>query len=347
MSAEKTRYPAAKQLASEISAGKVQANYLFIGEEEGEKDSMIARITERVLGKGYDRAAAGRFHMEMDDLVPAAEFALMRSMFSEKKVCVMINIQALSAGGRNASLLAEVLIERPDGVTLFMTTPENRPPKILGEELMKDVRVYHFWPPYEKDMLARLREKLSEANVRIDRGGADLLLSRTGRDARKLDEAIDLIATSFAGASVGVQDIAALVEDGRDTTMYEFADAMFSRDRKAFLLLKKLIENNQPELVVLGQLFRQAEQIELYHSLVHQGMPGDEAAQKAGVRARSMESFLRQARANPRSRLARIFPMLCAADYRLKSARPSKSFESRPLFQVLVELLGDTPVPHT
>jgi len=347
MSAEKTRHPTEKQLASELSAGTLRENYLFIGEEEGGKDAMIARIAERALGKGFDRAAAGRFHIEMDEFVSAADFALQQSMFSRKKVCVMLNIQSLPAGGRNASLMAEVVTERPEGVTLIMTTPENRLPKSLDGEIMKLVHVYHFWPPFEKDMLGRLGARLSAAGVRIDRGGAELLISRTGRDARRLDEAIDLIVTSFAGGSVSVQDIAALVEDGRDASMYEFADAVFARDRKAFPLLKKLIENNQPELVVLGQLFRQAEQIELYHALVRGGMQSDEAAQKAGVRARSMESFLRQARANPLPRLAAIFPMLCAADYRLKSARPSKSMESRPLFQVLVDLFGDATSLHT
>ncbi|TAL36463.1 MAG: hypothetical protein EPN93_08555 [Spirochaetes bacterium] len=342
MTAEKTRYPASRQFWTDIKGGAAHPTYLLIGEDEGEKEKAIGRIIAKILGGEADSSATGRFHVEMDEFMRAAEFALIRSMFSEKKVCVALNIQGMPAGAQTAGIFEEMIRARPEGVTLVMTTPENRPPKFMTGALLERTRVYHFWRPFEKDMYEILRTRLTEAGIRIDRTAAELLVERTGRDTRKLDEAIELIAGAFPGNSlVTGSDILPFIEDQGEAGMFQFTDMVFMCDKKAFKLFRKLMEDNTPELVLLGRLFHRAEQIELFHTLVGAGARPEEALGKVQVRGRGADAFLEQARLTPPERLALMFPLLAHADYRVKSAGRPISLEARPLFQALTEIFED------
>jgi DNA polymerase III delta subunit len=342
MTAEKTRFPASRQFWTDIKRTAAHPTYLLIGEDEGEKEKAIARIIVKVLGEKADSSASGRFHVEMDEFMHAADFALMRSMFSEKKVCVALNIQGMPAGAQSAGVLEEMICARPDGVTLVMTTPENRPPKLITGALLERTHVYHFWRPFEKDMFDILRARLTDAGVRIDRTAAELLVERTGRDTRKLDEAIELIAGAFPGDTlVTGADILPLIEDQSEAGIFQFTDLVFMRDKKAFGLFRKLMDDNTPELVLLGRLFHRAEQIELYHALTEAGARPEEALAKIQVRGRGADPFLEQARLTTPARLAVMFPFLARADFRVKSSGKPSSLEARPLFEALNEIFED------
>jgi len=92
------KYPNAKQFKRELDGDRLERLYLFLGEEEGEKDKCINRIMVMAFNDPFERSHAScRFHMENDEFMTAADFVLSPSMFSSLRVCVIYNIDALRA----------------------------------------------------------------------------------------------------------------------------------------------------------------------------------------------------------------------------------------------------------
>ena len=85
-----TKYQNAKQFKRELDDDRLERMYLFLGEEEGEKDKCINRILVMAFDDQSERAhSTGRFHVENDEFMKAAEFILSPPLFTSRRVCVM------------------------------------------------------------------------------------------------------------------------------------------------------------------------------------------------------------------------------------------------------------------
>ncbi len=85
----------ARELYVDLDKKRLARAYLFLGEDDGEKDKAVGRIAALMpVGDGAEHSP-GRFHCEMGELMQAADFALNRSMFSDARLCVLLNVDAI------------------------------------------------------------------------------------------------------------------------------------------------------------------------------------------------------------------------------------------------------------
>jgi DNA polymerase III delta subunit len=97
------KYPNSKKLMADLAKKDLRRMYLFMGEEEGEKDKCIAAISSILFSSQGDAGIyTGRFHCENDELMQAADFALSGSMFSPARLCVMYNIDGVKGERKTA-----------------------------------------------------------------------------------------------------------------------------------------------------------------------------------------------------------------------------------------------------
>ncbi len=336
---EKKRFPVARELYADLDKKSVAPAYLFLGEDEGEKDKAVRRMAALVLSGSGAEYSLGRFHCEMNELMQAADFALNGSMFSDARICVLLNVDAVPAGAANAALLAEIFGSLSDSRVLVMTTRANRPPRGVGADAVPGMKVYHFWPPFENDLVAYIVRALEPEGISIDARTARALIGLLGRDVRAVDGALEKIRNAGV-ARVNEETVRSVVGGEKDYSIYEFVEALYRGDKSSLRLLKNLIENNCPELLILNQMARQADSIERYHLAVRAGDGEDDALRKASVPPRAGKAFLELARSNPIIKIKRIYPLLRKADFSLKSYRVSKSFVAGPLFDLSREMLA-------
>jgi len=341
---DKKRLPVARDLYAELGKKRTARIYLFLGEDEGEKDKAVLRIADLVLAEDSAGHALGRFHCESGELMQAADFALSRSMFADARLCVMLNVDAASGTAAGAALLSEVFASLPDSTTLVLTSSANRPPK--GLESVPGMSVFQFWPPFEKDLAAYVARTLAAWGMTIDAGAARVLIDLVGRNVRAVDGALEKLRNS-GFERVSVETVLSIVGGERERSVFEFVDALFRGDRSSLARLKNLIENNCPELLILNQIARQADSIERFHRAVRGGDTEDEALRKASVPPRAGGAFVEMARANPIIKIKRIYPLLGSADSALKSHRASRGVVASPLFDLSREMLAMDPPPST
>lgn len=342
MTMDRKRLPVARDLYAELAKKSPARVYLFLGEDEGEKDKAVRRIADILLKGDGAEHALGRFHCETGELMQAADFALSRSMFSNARVCVMLNIDSALASASGAALLGEVLESLPDSTTLVMTSRANRPP--AGLQAVSGMGVFQFWPPFEKDLSGYIVRTLKAEGISIDAGAARSLVDLLGRNVRAVDGALEKLRNS--GLDRLTEETAlSLIGGEKEGSVFEFVDALFCGDRSSFARLKNLIENNCPELLILNQISRRADSIERFHMAVRSGETEEEALRKASVPPRSGEAFVEMARLNPITKIKRIYPLIGAADRALKSHRVSKSVAASPLFDLSYGMFAiDSPI---
>ncbi len=335
------RNPTVKQLEAELAGGKIKRMYLFIGEEVGEKEKLILSLAGKLFGGGGEtaRRCTARYYADLGELSNAAGFHLSRSMFDEKKLCVLLNIERSGEAKERDYLLREMLFEAPDSNYLIMTTVENRPPGFFDETMLSVVGVYHFWRRFESELVPYVVSSLRREGMRIDEKAASLVVELLGRDTRKIDEALAKIKSYGSESPVTVELVESLIQDERDTAIKEFVDALFRREQKALSMLRRLLEQGYAELYILGSIIRQAELIERFQEPGH-AVSAESALERIGVRQRDTEAFLAYAGAFPYGRIKGIFRHLHAADYGIKSFRGSRSIAAHPLFEAVVRILG-------
>ncbi len=334
------KYPASRQLSAELDSGTLQKAYLLLGEEEGEKEKAITRIIGLYMSESdADGYSAGRYHIDMGEFMQAAEFAMSQSMFSDKKVCVMLNVDSLPQPQQNSAVLNDVLRSLPDAMLLIMTAQGNAVPKFLNDEALRGVGVYQFWRMFEKDIVSYIIRQLGGSGISADERAVWLIVEMLGRDMRKIDDALEKIRNYGAVTALTAESVRELLRDERDTSVYEFVDALFKREKKSLSLLRKLVENNFPELLILNHIIRQAEAIERYYAYIGKGRQEDDVLQNIGVPARGREDFRTYTVRNPAAKIRDLFPLLHETDSRLKSYRFSKEFQANPLFELVEGML--------
>ena len=334
-----------KQLRNELGNNKLARIYLFTGEEEGEKEKIINTILGMVFTDEADRKnSVGRFHLEDNEFLKAADFALSQSIFAATSVCLMLNLEHLEQTNDHVALLRDVIENLPDATLLIMTSSENRVPRIIPADILENIKVVQFWRYFESDIFHYIREAMARSGVSIEESAIALIIELLGRDVRKIDSAIEKIVNSGEVGSITREMVNALIEDERDVSAYEFIDSFFKRKGDAYYLLKKVHEEGMHELALLGMIMRQAELIEKFHSFTTRGLSAAEALNKMKIDSRRRGNFLAYATVNPPEELSRIFPLIYRADLRIKSTNYPGGITANPIFDLVSDfLIGGAP----
>ncbi len=330
-----------KQLRSEIKSGKIFARYIFTGEEEGDKEKIINSIRTALFPDPEEaRISTGIFHAENDELLPAADFALSTSMFSRKLLCIIKNIDRLKQGKSSSALLDDLLTGLPLSTTLIITTGKNRLPSVLKKELVSDFRIVQFWRYFENDLGKYAVSKLNNAGLTVSTDAVHQILEFTGRDMRKVDDAVELLINSGIRGEISPGDVVQIVADTRENSVFDFAESLFLKNNESLGMLKKILEEGQnSDLNILGIITRQAEMIEKYHSLVDEGADINSAIKACGVFESKREGFLRSTEIFTARSLKKIFCLISETDYRIKSGSPGKSLITRPVFLLASDII--------
>jgi DNA polymerase-3 subunit delta len=333
------KYQNAKHFKLELDKKKLALRYLFLGEEEGEKDKFIGRIINMMLPEDLERAhSTARFHIENDEFAAAADFALSPTMFSSRRICVMYNIERLQFT-KNKIILNDLVSGLPDSTLLIMTSLDNKPPAFLTGDILAAFTVVQFWKYFDKDIYGYIHLSFKKLGLAIEDRAIELLIERTGNDIKKIDDAIEMVRFSGTAGVVDIDTIRNCVDDLRDTSIFEFVDSLFKRQKKSVFLLKKIFEDGIPELKIVYMILREAEMIEQYHLLVENGLNAEDAAIRVGVYSKNRESFRRHAELFSRESIARIYPLISSTEYRLKSGARPDVLTANPVFSLTTDIV--------
>lgn len=334
----KTKEMNAKEFARGLKPGSLANAYLFLGEELGLMEKMIDRIRSLLTDRDdAESVVMGRFHVENGDLAEAADFALSRSMFSPKKLAVIYEADALPAK-QGRPLLEELFTGLPDSTTLVLVSAQNKAPRSLPLDLLPGLQTVRFWRYFESDMAAHIRDSFKRDRMTVSDGAVSLLIRLLGRDLGKVDSALEKLRYS-GQTSVTEELVKTYIDVERDTTIFEFLDALFAKSTHALTLLKTLLDDGVHELVILTMITRQCESIERYHRMSGDGKNADEILKELGIQERNREGFISQSSRFGPGEIGRAYTAIYETECLLKGAAQSKNIISNPVFELAARMV--------
>jgi len=334
------KYPNSKQFIKELNKGLSGSAYLFLGEEEGEKDKVINRMLEIVFGDSPDRHNnTGRFHItdeknSYEQFIQAADFAMTGSMFSDKRVCIIRNIDLLKQSDASKNAVNDMITGIADGTIAVFTSSKNQPPPFLLKNHEDRISIIQFWKYFDSDLYTYITKSLKDKKINYDENIVPLLIEYTGNDIKKIDEAIDTLEYTSGDTRVTAEIIKQLVGYTREITVFDFIDSLFLREKRSIEFLKKLIEQGTAELLILSLIVKYAETMEKYYFYIDDNISPDEALKKVGMAApqKRRERFSAAVSKFSSKKTRKIFSLIADCEYALKSRTPGASVISRPVF---------------
>ena len=333
------KFPNSKILSIDLESKKLEKVYLFLGEEEGEKDKLIEKIIDIAINNPDEKTySTRRFHAESDEFSDAMEFALTESMFSEKKVCIILNINSIKSKSIEKLQLSEIIKTIPETNILIMTSIENKLPSIIDINDINKIKVFQFWKFFENDVAGYIITSIRKNRLEINRAAVNRLIDLTGRDIKKIDEAIEILIGT--GEKIITEEIILqYIQDTKDVSIFEFIDSLFQKDKKVFPQLVKILDNGIHELVLLKMIMRQAELIEKYNFFISNNLNSESAITEIGIDQRNKKNFLDCANGFSSDTIKNVFILIHKADQRIKSFNYSNNLMSNPIFELITEML--------
>jgi len=319
-----------KQFGQSFAKNPLSSFYLFLGEEDAEKEKFILKISAKIFGKAPPEIR--RFHVDTGDLMAAAEYLLSESMFSSQKVAVLVNADSLQK--KDSPLLEQIFKDiSKDAVAIFLCT-QNKPPAMLNKYAENFTPVI-FWRMFETDLINYIVAFFSDNKRQIDRKAANLIVTLTGRDLSKVDEAVNRIIDGSNESVITENIVYSLLTDEKTIKVFDFISSFFGCRKDMLQLLIKILDDGLNELFILSLINKRAVEIDRYHSMIAAGEVESAAIDKSLSNSKDEEEFRRQCSLFPEKKIRRIIKEIYHADLAFKSGSIGTEILSNPLLKII------------
>jgi DNA polymerase-3 subunit delta len=320
---------------------------LFAGPEDYLRRQCRRALVEKCLAPEEREEGFVRHDLEEIGLAEAIDDARSFSLFAPRRLIWVSSAEAAlprgraaeaaetdsAPGGAGAELVAGYAKDPPPGVTLVF---DARRWDFEGEDKARMERLLKFYAPCTVVEFRRLDpqqamelalELAAEKGLKLGRREAEMLATVVACDGMRLATEIEKLALFCGpGRAVTAADIAALVPDAEESTVFELVDALARRDRaRALHLLDVLLRGGEYlplalmflegvfrlALAAREQRLRSAQEVQSYFQRL--GMPM--------WRSRAEQVFLAASKFSG-AQLAAGIGAIFETDSALKSARP-------------------------
>lgn len=322
--------------------------YLFLGPEQYRRRACKAALLEKALPPEAREEGFTRHDLDEVSLNEVIDDARGMSLFARERMLWVAGAESALPRGRAAASDDEERDSKGSAATEALTgyLKDPTPGLVLvfdaarydfeGEDKTKSERVRKFYgavaavvefpkpDPQEARLLAQ--EMAAQAGVRIGSGELEVLVEATGSDPARIANEIEKLALFRGSEKVTLEDIAALVPNGQETTIFALVNALARGDRKQSLgLLDTLVREGEYlplALTFLGGIFRLA--LAAREAKLRSAQDVQNHFQRMGFpmwRARAEQIWQAGSRLS-QEKLVQAIDLTFQADRSLKSTRP-------------------------
>lgn len=244
--------------------------------------------------------------------------------FSPRRVVVLKGADHLRREVWDAIL---AYLESPSATTCLICVADKLDQRNPGLRRIDQVgKVLRFTPPrHEKERQRRcqqwMRERVRQHGKSLSLEAEQLLLTLQGPDLLRLCQEVDKLCC-FVGErqQIDVGAVEALVGQGRVQGIFDLTRAVSRRDLEgALFCLRRLLEQGEEPLAILGMLARQLRLLLRAQELLAQSRPVAEIGQLLGIPRPFLPEILEGAKASSLPRLEQGLVRLLDLDRKLKS----------------------------
>jgi len=358
-------FAATDRFLSDVSARKLHAAYVLVGDEVFFRDRCRAALIQHLVTPELRDFSLHDLDLAQTSVAEVLDLARTPSLMAPFQVLFVRGVKALYSRGSHAQEFAAIQEycrnPNPDAVLIFVADHISIPADARRMEMQ------------DKDRYERIRETLGEyctviELARIEEGeGIRWVVEHAAKDGVKVDpdaarELVDALAADmmlvsneleklilFVGQKkrITIGDVETMVLAAKQRSLYELTDAISSKDRvRALCVLDALLASEEGEEAAIGHIYMLARTFRQMLVVLEKKVRDSRMIWQAlwqGFRVPpfAAEDLIRQARRyKSRRELGRALRLLARADLALRSNPASKRLV---LEKLVVDLCAEVP----
>ena len=306
-------------LRGQISKGEISPVYFLHGPDDLEREEMATSLIDALLG-----AASRTFNLDILvgselDVSDAINRASAFPMMGARRVVVIKRIEDVPEASARAFL---PLIEKPsDSTVLIFTATKVDGRRKFFATLKKAAVTIEFKLPYDNELPGWIKSRSAQHGLELDAEAAHLLAMSIGIKPREIANELEKLDIHLgARRTVTKQDIDWVVGSSRDASVFDFTEAVGSRDLATSLrLLQTLLEQGDSPIAILALLIRHLGILRKTRWLLDSGVPRAQYAGKLKVPPFTVGKYSDQAAKFTDAELWHAYRALLKAEDRIKS----------------------------
>jgi DNA polymerase III subunit delta len=319
----------------------MESGYLLLGPEIGEKNAFVDKLRAELVKALGVKPEEERYYCQ--DMKPGelVSMLLNGSLFAPHRLVTYSGIELISAKGDIATLSGYLRSPAPD-VTLIMVSDGAGADKALKDAVgEKGCKV--FWEMFEDRKEEWLRSFFRREGFKISSQAVDAILELVENNTEALKTECSRLALFLPkDREIGEDDIENYLSHNRSEDAFSLFDRMASDGlEEALECLEKILSSKEGEPIgVLAGLSWSFKRLEGFQRLKVQGMNGDEAFLRSGIKSKKLQATYRDAdRRYPLEVCRKVLSRLLDADFALRSLGGSmeKTVMQKALYETMVK----------
>ena len=308
-----------EELLAEIAKGDVRPFYLLHGDEEYEREALVASMIEALVPvqvRDFNLDVLRAERLEVLDFFQVYE---TYPMMAESRLIVLRDAEALAADQCRG--LERVFATPVETSRLLVVGRKVDMRRKFFRELSRKGRALEFKPPYDNQVPQWIQRYAKREGIRVEPVAIQLLSQYVGAKPRELVSEIEKLV-SFVG--VGQPITASAVERVAGIThgasVFDLADALGKGQGKlAQKLMQKFLNQGEEPTRAVAMITRHFQLLLKAKMLMGKSLPRDKMAAELGVAPFFLSGYLEQAQRRSASWLWAGLSALREADWCLKS----------------------------
>ena len=308
-----------EELLAEIAKGNVRPFYLVHGDEEYEREALVASMIEALVPaqtRDFNLDVLRAERLEVLDFFQVYE---TYPMMAESRLIVLRDAEALAADQCRG--LERVFATPVETSRLLVVGRKVDMRRKFFRELSRKGRALEFKPPYDNQVPQWIQRYAKRQGMQIEPAAIQLLSQYVGAKPRELVSEIEKLV-SFAGVGqpitpAAVEQVAGIT---RGASVFDLADALGKGQGKlAQKLMQKFLSQGEEPTRAVAMISRHFQLLLKAKVIMGKSLPRDKMAAELGVAPFFLSGYLEQAQRRSTSWLWAGLSALREADWHLKS----------------------------
>lgn len=310
-----------QQFLMNLEGGRISPLYLFSGQEEFLKEEVVKRLRDFLLAPGTIDLNYHLFYGKEDSGARIVEAASTLPFMSEKRLVVVKEGERLGVSDKK-EILKYAQSPSPSTCLVLLIDKIDRRESFYSL-LMESGEEVSFKSISKGDILGWIKNRAREEGKRITPQAAFELKERAGGSLRELTGHLTKLFL-YAGdkKDIGVEEVRALVGEGRETSSFDLTEAISERKKdKALKILGKILSEGRKAPEIIGLIAWQMRRIAEAKSRIARGEKPMEVCQYLGIFPFFRKKFISQVKKFSLPKLRENFYSLLEADRQFKSGK--------------------------
>jgi DNA polymerase-3 subunit delta len=328
-------------LQKDIKAG-IRPVYLVHGDEPFLIDECRDMIERAALAGAIPQFNQDVFLARESDAEDVVASCRTMPVMADRRVVLVKDVNAWKTSGQE---LLITYLEKPLATTCLIMTASERMDtrsKLLATAKTSGA-VIEARHPYGRQLLAEINKMAKSLGKRLDQDAAELLLAVSGSDLASLKMQVEKLALYVGeGKAISREDVAEAVADVKLFTIFEFTDALGTKDLEAALRsFRTMLDLGEAPVKILAMVARHFRILFQLQEHQKSAVPLEESAKSFKLPPGILKNkYLPQTQRFPAKELSRIWKILANLDYTLKSRPSSREVRELIFEQMIIKLCG-------